>query len=60
MFIKFQICSNLVLVYYCWYLEYNIIRMNIASYFKSWSSKTRDLSDQSNDDDDYKEPREVA
>ena len=32
--------------------------MNIASYFKSWSSKKRDLSDQSNDGDDYKEPRE--
>ena len=32
--------------------------MNIASYFKSGSSKKRDLSDQSNDDKYYKKPRE--
>ena len=32
--------------------------MNIASYFKSRSSKKRDLSDQSNDHKDYKNPRE--
>ena len=32
--------------------------MNIASYFKSGSSKKRDLSEQSNDDKYYKKPRE--
>ena len=32
--------------------------MNIASYFKSASSKKCDLSDQSNDDEGYKKPRE--
>ena len=32
--------------------------MNIASYFKSGNSKKRDLSDLSNDDEDYKKPRE--
>ena len=31
--------------------------MNIAGYFKSGSSKKRDLSDQSNDVEDYKKTR---
>ena len=32
--------------------------MNITSHFKSGSSKKSDLSDKSNDDEDYKKPRE--
>lgn len=32
--------------------------MDISSYFKNGSWKKRDLSDQSNDGEDYKKPRE--
>ena len=34
--------------------------MNIAGYFKSGSLKLCDLSDQSNDGEDYKKPKQVS